>query len=43
MDKIYPYILATCIIFVLTFLLAVAILIILIFNNKNNQQFVISK
>ena len=43
MDKIYPYILATCIIFVLTFLLAVAILIILIFNNKNTQQLVISK
>jgi hypothetical protein len=34
MDKIYPYILATCVIFVLTFLLATAILIILIFKNK---------
>ena len=34
MNKLYPYILATCIIFVLTFLLATAILIILIFKNK---------
>ena len=34
MKKIYPYILATCVIFVLTFLLATAILIILIFKNK---------
>ena len=34
MNKIYPYVLATCVIFVLTFLLATAILIILIFKNK---------
>ena len=33
-SQLYPYILATCVIFVLTFLTAIAILIILIFNNK---------
>ena len=34
-DKLYPYILATCVIFVLTFILAAAILMILIFSKKN--------
>ena len=33
-DKLYPYILATCVIFVLTFIMAVAILIILIFSKN---------
>ena len=35
-DKLYPYIIATCVIFVLTFIAAVSILIILIFNKKNS-------
>ena len=34
-DQLYPYILATCIIFVLTFLMAGAILVILVFNKKH--------
>ena len=34
-EKLYPYILATCVIFVLIFLMAIAILIILIFNKKH--------
>ena len=33
-DKLYPYILATCVIFVLTFVMAVAILVILIFSKN---------
>ena len=37
LNKLYPYILATCIIFVLTFLTAITILIILIFNNKSKS------
>lgn len=37
-DQLYPYILATCTIFVLTFLMAVAILILLIFNKKPNNN-----
>jgi hypothetical protein len=36
LNKTYPYILATCIIFVIIFLMIVAILIILIFNKKTN-------
>ena len=35
LNKLYPYILATCIIFVLIFLMSSAILVILIFNKKN--------
>ena len=37
LKKIYPYILATCITFVLIFLMLSAILIILIFNKKNKN------
>jgi hypothetical protein len=37
LKKIYPYILATCITFVLIFLMISAILIILIFNKKINN------
>ena len=35
LNKLYPYILATCVIFVLIFLMSSAILIILIFNKYN--------
>ena len=35
-NKIYPYILSTCIVFVLIFLMFVAILVILIFNKNKN-------
>ena len=34
LKQLYPYILATCVIFVLIFLMSSAILIILIFNKK---------
>jgi hypothetical protein len=37
LKKIYPYILITCIIFVLIFLMTITILIILIFNKKINS------
>jgi len=37
LNKIYPYVLATCIIFVLIFLMIVTILVILIFNKKTNK------
>ena len=37
LNKTYPYVLATCIIFVLIFLMIVAILVILIFNKKINN------
>ena len=33
-DQFYPYIIATCIIFILTFLLAIAILTVLLKNNQ---------
>lgn len=33
--QLYPYIIATCIIFVLTFLFALTTFVILIFNKKN--------
>jgi hypothetical protein len=36
LNKTYPYVLATCILFVLIFLMIVTILIILIFNKKTN-------
>ena len=36
LNKTYPYVLATCIIFVIIFLMIVAILIILIFNKNTN-------
>ena len=36
LKKIYPYILATCIIFTLILLMTMAILVILIFNKKYN-------
>lgn len=35
-NKIYPYILSTCIVFVLIFLMFIAILVILIFNKNKN-------
>jgi hypothetical protein len=37
LKKIYPYVLITCIIFVLIFLMTITILIILIFNKKINS------
>ena len=37
LKKTYPYVLATCIIFVLIFLMIVTILVILIFNKKTNN------
>ena len=37
LNKIYPYVLATCVIFVLIFLMIVTILVILIFNKKTNK------
>ena len=33
-DTLYPYILATCVIFVLTFLMATAILVLMVFNKN---------
>ena len=36
--KIYPYILVTCIVFVIMFLMFAAILVILIFNKNNNLK-----
>lgn len=44
LKKLYPYIMATCIIFVLIFLMSSAILVILIFNKsistKNTNSFI---
>ena len=37
LNKTYPYVLATCIIFVLIFLMIVTILVILIFNKNANK------
>jgi hypothetical protein len=37
LNKTYPYVLATCIIFVLIFLMIITILVILIFNKKTNN------
>uniref|UniRef100_A0A6C0EGL1 Variable surface protein n=1 Tax=viral metagenome TaxID=1070528 RepID=A0A6C0EGL1_9ZZZZ len=37
LNKIYPYVLASCVIFVLIFLMIVTILVILIFNKKNSN------
>ena len=37
LNKTYPYVLATCVIFVLIFLMIVTILVILIFNKKTNN------
>ena len=38
LKQLYPYILATCVIFVLIFLMSSAILVILIFNKKNTTK-----
>ena len=37
LNKTYPYVLATCILFVIIFLMVVTILVILIFNKKTNK------
>ena len=38
MKKIYPYILSTCVVFVLIVLMFIAILVILIFNKNKNLK-----